>query len=149
MTDAGDALDRLFELAVRLGEAMQRDLAELGLTRPRSEVIWRLHHEGPMTQRELSEVLRCTARNVTALVDGLEAGGYVTRSPHPSDRRATFVGLTEQGTRTATSWTRDYRSLATSLFGELSPAELGSFVAGLDKVLVRLRQSVDPAPAEA
>jgi DNA-binding MarR family transcriptional regulator len=102
-----------------------------------------------MTQRELSEVLRCTARNVTALVDGLQAGGYVTRGPHPSDRRATLVALTEQGTRTARNWTRDYRSLATSLFGELTPAELGGFVAGLDKVLVCLRQSVEPAPAEA
>ena len=93
-----------------------------------------------MTQRELSQALGCSARNVTALVDGLEAGGYATRNSHPSDRRATLVTLTEHGARTATNWTRDYRSLAKKLFGELPPAELDGLVAGLDKVLVHLRE---------
>jgi DNA-binding MarR family transcriptional regulator len=144
-----DALERLFELAVSLGEERQRDLAHLGLTRARSEVTWRLHHEGPLTQRELSQALRCTPRNVTGLVDALQAGGYVTRSPHPSDRRATLVALTEQGTHTAAGWTREYHSLATGLLGDLSPAELASLVAGIDHVLGRLRERAEPAIAES
>jgi hypothetical protein len=35
-------------------------------------------------------------RNVTGLVDGLAESGFVTREPHPTDRRATLVALTER-----------------------------------------------------
>jgi len=67
------AMDQLFEVAVVLGEAMARGLGAHGLTTARAELIWRLHEAGPMTQRQLSQVLQCTPRNVTGLVDALEA----------------------------------------------------------------------------
>jgi DNA-binding MarR family transcriptional regulator len=47
--------------------------------------------------RELAEALRVSPRNVTGLLDGLEATGFVARTMHPSDRRATLVTLTEHG----------------------------------------------------
>ena len=46
-------------------------------------------------------------RNVTGLVDALEGAGFVTRSPHPTDRRATVVSLTPQGTNLVTDWHHD------------------------------------------
>ena len=56
-----------------MSEAMERDLAERGLTRARATMITYLHRLGPMRQRELAEALRVSPRNVTGLVDGLEA----------------------------------------------------------------------------
>lgn len=41
--------------------------------------------------REISLVAE--PRNVTDLVDALERDGYVTREPHPTDRRATWSPL--------------------------------------------------------
>ena len=38
-----------------------------------------------------------SARTITVLVDGLERDGFATRAPHPEDRRATLVGLTDKG----------------------------------------------------
>src|SRR5258705_12445070 len=99
---ADDAMDRLFDLAVVLGDLMTRRLAKHGLTPARAEVVWLLHHGGPRTQRELSQALKCTPRNVTGLVDALEAAGFVARSAHPTDRRATVVSLTQQGTTLVT-----------------------------------------------
>lgn len=137
-----EALERLFELGVLLTEGMDRGLAEQGLTRARAEVIWRLHRGGPATQRELSESLRCTPRNVTGLVDALEAAELVARRPHPTDRRATLVTLTEQGSRAAAAWETEYRKLAAALFGDLAPADLGSFLTTLERVLDRLGKVV-------
>ena len=57
---ATGALERLFELALVLAEAMERGLAERGLTRARAEVLWRLGRQSPVTQRELSQALQCT-----------------------------------------------------------------------------------------
>src|SRR5919202_4091143 len=53
--------------------------------------------EGPIIMSDLGEELGVTPRNVTKLVDELEAEGLVRRLPHPSDRRATLLELTEQG----------------------------------------------------
>lgn len=135
----GGALERLFDLAVVLGDLMNRRLEELGLTPARAEVLWLLHGGGPLTQRELSQTLRCTPRNVTGLVDALEAAGFVTRKPHPTDRRATLVTLTQQGHAVASAWSAEHREGAGQLFGDVAAADLVTFVAILDRVLGRLR----------
>jgi DNA-binding MarR family transcriptional regulator len=136
---ADDAMDRLFDMAVVLGDMMNRRLAEHGLTPARAEVIWLLHHGGPRTQRELSQALKCTPRNVTGLVDALEAAGFVARNAHPTDRRATVVSLTERGKTLVTQWHRDRDHGATHLIGDTSPVELATFVTVLDRVLGNLR----------
>jgi DNA-binding MarR family transcriptional regulator len=136
---ADDAMDRLFDLAVVLGNLMNRRLADHGLTPARAEVIWLLHRDGPRTQRELSQVLKCTPRNVTGLVDALEAAGFAIRSPHPTDRRATVVSLTHQGTTLATDWHRDRDGGTVHLLGDTSTAELTTLVTVLDRILGNLR----------
>jgi DNA-binding MarR family transcriptional regulator len=143
------ALERLFELAVLLVDGMESGLGQQGMTRARAELIWRLRYQGAMTQRELSDALRCTPRNVTGLVDALESDGLVVREPHPTDRRATLVRLTDAGTQAAAAWTEGYRQLASRLFAEISGADLAHFVTILDHVLVRLQADDAPLLAEA
>jgi len=137
--DVGVAVERLFELAVLLGDAMERGLAERGLTLARAELLWRLRRQGPMTQRALSESLRCTPRNVTGLVDALEASGLVVRRPHPTDRRATLVTLSNPGSGLAATMDEGYQETASHLFDDLGPEALSVFIAGMDHVLERLR----------
>jgi DNA-binding MarR family transcriptional regulator len=142
------ALEQVFELAVLLGDAMQRGLAERGLTLARAELLWRLRERGPRTQRELSEDLRCTPRNVTGLVDALELGGLVERRPHPRDRRATLVTLTGAGSKLAATMDTGYQAAARDLFDDFDESELRAFVAGMDRVLKRMRGAnrADGAP---
>ncbi|HKF17751.1 MAG TPA: MarR family transcriptional regulator [Candidatus Dormibacteraeota bacterium] len=145
---AGAALARMFELGVRLTEAMDQGLGEQGLTRSRAEVIWRLHHMGPVTQRALSEALRCTPRNVTGLVDALEATGHVARLPHPSDRRAMLVTLTERGRATAIAWQSAHQELAVRALADLGKAQIADLIEALDQVLENLRgEGLGPMPA--
>ena len=91
-----------------------------------------------MVQRELSQALRCTPRYVTGLIDVLEAQGWVARSPHPTDRRATLVSLTEQGTAAAARMHAERQEGAAALFGDVSPDDLETFVAVLEQVLGRI-----------
>src|SRR5688500_5397624 len=136
---ADEAMDQLFDLAVVLGDLMNRRLAEHGLTPARAEVIWLLHHGGPRTQRELSQALKCTPRNVTGLVDALETAGFVTRAAHPTDRRATVVSLTAQGTTLVADWHRDRDDGTAHLLRDTSAAELTTLVTVLDRILGNLR----------
>lgn len=129
----------MFELAVLLVEGMDRGLVERGLTRARAEMIWVLHRQAALTQRELSQALRCTPRNVTGLVDGLQRSGMVKREQHATDRRATLVTLTPQGRRIAAAMRADYERAAKDVFADLAPAELAAFSASLEKLFGRLR----------
>jgi DNA-binding MarR family transcriptional regulator len=138
------ALDKLFELAARLGEVMQRGLGERGLTAARAELLLVLHEGGAMVQRQVSQALHCTPRHVTALVDALEAQGWVTRRPHPTDRRATLVVLTGQGAAAATKLDAERQAAARWLFDEVSASDLDAFVAIADRVLERIG---GPTPA--
>jgi DNA-binding MarR family transcriptional regulator len=147
-TKANEALDHLFEVAALLVDSMEGGLREQGLTRARGELIWRLLQQGPMTQQALSHMLRCTPRNVTGLVDALQAAGLVTREPHPSDRRATMVHLTEQGLNAAAAWRARYHRLARQLFSGLTAADFSQLVTMLDHVLAQLSEGV-PAPSTA
>jgi DNA-binding MarR family transcriptional regulator len=138
-THPGAALDRVFELSVLLADAMGSGLVERGLTRARATVLWELHRQGPVTQRELSEALGVTPRNVTGLLDGLEGTGLVARGSHPTDRRATLVTLTELGSDVVATLHAEQLECARYLFGDLPAAELATFVASLDRILGRLR----------
>src|ERR1700761_5167301 len=92
-----DALDELLHLVALLNRDMTESLGRLGLTPARAHLVWVLHHQGPATQRALATALSVTPRNVTGLVDALVDTEFVMRQPHPTDRRATLVSLTDHG----------------------------------------------------
>jgi DNA-binding MarR family transcriptional regulator len=139
------ALDRLWALGILLGELMQRGLGERGITLARASVLTLLDRAGASTQRSLSRILRVTPRNITGLVDALEGEGLVARSPHPSDRRATLVSLTERGQALATALRTDQDGFAARLFGGADPADLDAFLRVVDGVLVQVEERLGPA----
>jgi len=143
--DLPAVLDRLLELVVLLGEDIEEGLGREGLTLPRARLVWLLHHSGPATQRALADALKVTPRNVTGLVDGLVATGFVTRERHPTDRRATLVSLTEHGTTTLAAMAESHRELAALLFDGMPERQLLAFTRGLDHVVTRLRAAIEEA----
>ena len=138
----GMALERVLELTVLLNEDMTRTLARDGLTVARAHLLWELYHRGPSTQRVLAEALDVSPRNVTGLVDALVATGFVTRAPHPTDRRATLVSFTQHGARIATELDKSREQLAELLFGEMSDTQFDGLAEGLATVLARLREEL-------
>ncbi len=87
----------------------------------------------------LTEALPVSARNVTGLLEGLEATGFVARTVHPSDRRATLVTLSEQGTAVAQAMQTDEQRLARFLFADVADDDMARLSATLDHVIARLR----------
>src|SRR3954452_13079407 len=95
------------ELAARLAEVMPgfgrafgrwaQSLGEAGGTPARMRLLGALHCKGPQIMCDLGEKLGVTPRQVTNLVDALEAEGLVRRTAHPTDRRATVIEITGHG----------------------------------------------------
>jgi len=76
------------------------------------------------------------------LVDGLVATGFVTREPHPTDRRAINVTLTDHGARIVKELARQQDEFVALLFGDMPDRQLDGFVEGLTVVLDRIREHV-------
>jgi DNA-binding MarR family transcriptional regulator len=66
------------------------------LTLAQSRIGQRLNREG-IRVTDLAEQAGVTKQTAGALVDDLEANGYVTRKPDPADARARLVVLTDRG----------------------------------------------------
>ncbi len=60
------------------------------------KAIDHIQAEGELTPRQLGERLSLSSGAVTAVIDRLERGGWVERTPHPSDRRSVVVRMSER-----------------------------------------------------
>jgi DNA-binding MarR family transcriptional regulator len=136
------ALDRVFELVVLMAEDMAHSLGRQGLTTSRAHLLWELQRSGPTTQQSLATAMNVSARNITGLVDGLVAAGFVSRQPHPTDRRATLVTFTELGASTTQAMRRDQKHLAQQLFSDLPADRFNCLFDGLGEVLTRLHRAI-------
>ena len=88
--------------------------------------------EGPIIMSDLGEELGVTPRNVTKLVDELEAEGLVRRLPHPSDRRATLIELTARGREKIAEGYAEYVAVTSELFSALSEEDRWELIRLMD-----------------
>lgn len=101
-------------------------LRQHGLTLARARILLQLIKTDCATsQSAVTEHLQVEHPTAVRILDGLEALGYIVRTPAPSDRRAKNVELTETG-----------RPLAERV------------VATIDELNAVLLEGVDPADAE-
>ena len=135
-----DALLQLFLVTTLMSADMQRGLTERGLTLTRAQVLWILGEAERMTQRELAAELKVTPRNVTTLIDALEGTGFVRRTAHPTDRRATVIVLTPKGQKSVTKLRSETTEFAKLLFGNLPEGDLKIFQGILRDIGAKLTE---------
>lgn len=90
-----------------------------GVTFARMKTLHALKFHGPQIMSSLRDELGVTARSVTALVDALEGDALVRRVPHPTDRRATIIELTDTGRETVHNQFEEHAGRAAEVFGRL------------------------------
>jgi MarR family transcriptional regulator, organic hydroperoxide resistance regulator len=95
-----ELLDQIMELADRITAEVGGGLPELGLTTSQANLLWLLDPQREaLPLRHLADRLHCDPSNVTLLATQLQRQGLAERTPHPSDRRARVLTLTEDGAR--------------------------------------------------
>ena len=145
VSGAGEELRmRLVDEFAAFGPAYMRwvksRLQDGGVSYARMRLLYALRCAGPRIMSSLSGVLGVTPRNVTALVDALEQEGLVRRKPHPTDRRATVIELTERGAETTGGMYDEHREAVGSLFERLSGDEQRDLLRLLGTLCEALRE---------
>jgi DNA-binding MarR family transcriptional regulator len=106
-----------------------------GLTFARYEalVLLTFARTGRLPMRVMGERLQLHPTSVTNIVDRLQADGLVRRVPHPTDRRATLVEITDTGAALREQATESVTAIDFGL-GGLSAEEATQLTALLGQV---------------
>lgn len=135
---------RLIHLLWTIGPAFTRwaesHMHEPDLAPQRVRVLLHLKQYGSSKMSDLRDALGVTATNVTALVDALEKDKMVQRMPHPTDRRATIIEITEYAQQRLMESCGEFKDRVSELFSEFSDAEQEQFVQHLSRMYMALVQ---------
>jgi DNA-binding MarR family transcriptional regulator len=97
----GDSLAVIaFELRETLSRAARRMRVEVGPPLTQLTVLGHLDRRGPLSTNDLAAAEQVRPQSMTSTVRLLEESGLVRRRPHPTDRRAVLIELTEKGIKT-------------------------------------------------
>jgi DNA-binding MarR family transcriptional regulator len=98
-------------------------------------LLLRLVERDGLTQIELARRQRVEAPTVCRMVDRLVRDGLVKRLPHPEDRRASRVVLTEEGRAAAERGMALVADIERSAFGDLDPEQRDLLMATAQRVI--------------
>jgi DNA-binding MarR family transcriptional regulator len=103
-----------------------------------------LEHLGPSRSIDVSEYLDIAPRTVTGAVDALESEGLVERRPHPTDRRARLLVVTEAGEQRLDEALRVHRALLRRATSDLDTEQREQFL----ELVGIVTTSLTPSPTE-
>lgn len=98
-------------------------LREMGLSPGQPKVLRYLSELGHSNQRELADCCDVDPSAICRMLDSLERGGFVTRSPSPNDRRSGQVELTPQGRDALDAWEGRCKVIEEQMLQGFSPEE--------------------------
>jgi DNA-binding MarR family transcriptional regulator len=107
------------------GEIRRRLREHFDVTLPRFDLMAQLEKSRDgLTLGEVSRRMMVSNGNVTGLVERLVAQGLLEREPHPKDRRAAFIRLSESGHRSFAEMAAAHEQWIAEIFADLKPADL-------------------------
>jgi DNA-binding MarR family transcriptional regulator len=120
-----EAMRALVMAGKHLGQLLEEAMGDIGIGHGQFKALMCIKNYGVSgTQmHSIAGYLNVTPRNVTGLVDGLEAAGLVERVPDPADRRATIVRMTPEGESVAQRGRRVSDTVVKRVLGILSDDE--------------------------
>ncbi len=129
-------IGRLGRLRAHLTRAHETMFQRHGLNGASFDLLATLRRSGPpfrLSPSDLLDTMMITSGTMTNRIDQLEKQGLVERLPHPDDRRALLVALTNKGRDVIDAAVKDHVENQHRLVETLTPPER----AALDALLRR------------
>ena len=124
----------LTEFYDKMSSWEQSVVKETGYTLAQVHTIEVLGVHGHLRMKELADKLGITTGTLTVQVDKLVSAELIKRLPHPEDRRAIVVALTEKGQTIHQQHNQLHLDLVKDLTRNFDPAEEQSFIQSLEKI---------------
>lgn len=133
------ALGRLRDAEHHLSEASGKYM-KLGRTDMRAlhYLIVSGHQNRVVTPSAIATHLGISTASTTKLLDRLEAAGHIERGPHPSDRRALAITITDETREVATDTVGRLHAKRFHAAAKLTPEERDTVIRFLDDMTERI-----------
>jgi MarR family transcriptional regulator, transcriptional regulator for hemolysin len=138
-----EALFQLSDVARAMRTYIDQRAREHGMTRAQWLVLARLERQEGMTQAEMAEILEIQPISLVRLVDRLCEHGLVERRPHPRDRRANRLYLTDKGRTTFLRLVPLGREVATEVLAGLGEGGVADLLQKLTVLRNNIRRASD------
>jgi DNA-binding MarR family transcriptional regulator len=141
MTNKPPQDTRLTAALLNLAHHVLHLFAEVGrthnLSQQQVEMICAVIVRDRVRMTELGRLLHLEKSNLSNLVDRAERRGLVVRTRDPDDRRATWVELTDEGTRLAMQTYDEVSARLHRLIHHLPPEEQEHLTAVVEQILAK------------
>lgn len=139
ITEVMNALVRLRDAEQQLSEASQRYM-KLGKSDMRALhlLIVSRHSNSIVTPGVIAAHLGISTASTTKLLDRLEVGGHIVRSPHPSDRRALAITITDETLEAAMQTVGRAQAKRFNAAARLSRKERATVIGFLDDMTAEI-----------
>jgi DNA-binding MarR family transcriptional regulator len=128
----------LSQLGAYIADDAKRRLAPLGVHPRVNAILFALAGNDGQSQRQLSARLGVHRNVMVGLIDTLEQQGLVQRRPHPEDRRAFAVTLTEKARDLLPALQEQSDAIEDEVTAGLSPRERAELLRTLQQVAAAL-----------
>lgn len=131
---SGTVVWLLGRAAQRGHQLAQERLAAAGIRKWHYAVLAALAEFGQQSQADIGRRLGLDRSDMVAVLNDLQADGYVGREPDPADRRRNIVTISESGRHALAGFDRLIAEADGHLLADLSTADRDRLVALLERI---------------
>ena len=107
----------------RIGKQAKAMYSEYDLNMAQSKILFVLHREKSISQKELAKWLNVTPPSITSMIKKMEKEGYIARKVDEKDQRVMRLTLTEKGESVIDYVIRTSEELEKKVFKGMSAEE--------------------------
>jgi len=136
-----EVLFQLSDVARSMRTYIDQCAREHGMTRAQWGVLARLERQEGMTQAEMADTLEIQPISLVRLIDRLCQHGLVERRPHPRDRRANRLYLTDKVHTTLVRLAPLGKEVTSEVLASLSEADAAALLQKLLLIKTNIRNA--------
>ena len=134
-------ISRIKQTGTRLFDRMLAEADIDAFNGAQGRILYVLWQRDGITISQLSAKTSLANTTLTSMLDRLEAGGLVTRTPAPGDRRALLICLTEKAKSLQSDYDRLSQQMNALYYKGFSPEEVAALEGYLERILNNLEGS--------
>lgn len=112
-----------------------QNLTEKGCTRVQWLALYFIGRENKLNQTDLANFMQLQTSTIVRLIDRLERDGYVYREKDITDRRISYISLTESGENIRKDLIIEVEAFSKKVTGNISEEEIKIYKNVLDKMI--------------
>ncbi|MED4126639.1 MarR family winged helix-turn-helix transcriptional regulator [Shouchella miscanthi] len=113
---------------------VETDIRKHGFNPTEFAVLELLYSKGDQTVQKIGQKVLIASSSITYVVDKLEKKAMIVRKPSPTDRRVTYVSITQKGINWMDAVFPQHAQALSSIFSPLNEQEKKAMITYLKRV---------------